>query len=49
MSSPAIAFREVSRSFGGRAVLNKVSFEVAQGKLSACWDEAEWVRASLLN
>jgi phospholipid/cholesterol/gamma-HCH transport system ATP-binding protein len=32
MSSPAIAFREVSRSFGGRAVLNNVSFEVAQGK-----------------
>ena len=31
-SSPAIAFREVSRSFGGRAVLNNVSFEVALGE-----------------
>ena len=31
-SSPAIAFREVSRSFGGRTVLNKVSFEVAPGE-----------------
>ena len=31
-SSPAIAFREVSRSFGGRAVLNNVSFEVAPGE-----------------
>jgi phospholipid/cholesterol/gamma-HCH transport system ATP-binding protein len=30
--APAIAFREVSRSFGGRAVLNKVSFEVAPGE-----------------
>jgi phospholipid/cholesterol/gamma-HCH transport system ATP-binding protein len=29
---PAIAFREVSRSFGGRAVLNHVSFEVAPGE-----------------
>ena len=29
---PAIAFREVSRSFGGRAILNKVSFEVAPGE-----------------
>ena len=29
---PAIAFREVSRSFGGRAVLNNVSFEVASGE-----------------
>jgi len=29
---PAIAFREVSRSFGGRAVLNNVSFEVATGE-----------------
>lgn len=29
---PAIAFREVSRLFGGRAVLNKVSFEVARGE-----------------
>jgi phospholipid/cholesterol/gamma-HCH transport system ATP-binding protein len=29
---PAIAFREVSRSFGGRAVLNNVSFEVAPGE-----------------
>lgn len=29
---PAIAFREVSRSFGGRMVLNKVSFEVAPGE-----------------
>ena len=32
MNSPAIAFREVTRSFGGRAVLNNVSFEVAQGE-----------------
>ncbi len=31
-SSPAIAFREVSRSFGGRAVLDNVSFEVAPGE-----------------
>ena len=31
-NSPAIAFREVSRSFGGRAVLNNVSFEVAPGE-----------------
>jgi phospholipid/cholesterol/gamma-HCH transport system ATP-binding protein len=30
---PAIAFREVSRSFGGRAVLNNVSFEVAPGEV----------------
>lgn len=29
---PAIAFREVSRSFGGRAVLRDVSFEVAPGE-----------------
>ena len=29
---PAIAFREVSRSFGGRAVLNNVSFELAPGE-----------------
>jgi len=29
---PAIAFREVSRVFGGRAVLNNVSFEVARGE-----------------
>jgi phospholipid/cholesterol/gamma-HCH transport system ATP-binding protein len=29
---PAIAFREVSRSFGGRTVLNNVSFEVAPGE-----------------
>jgi phospholipid/cholesterol/gamma-HCH transport system ATP-binding protein len=29
---PAIAFRGVSRSFGGRAVLNNVSFEVAPGE-----------------
>src|SRR5580692_10978276 len=29
---PAIAFREVSRSFGGRSVLNNVSFEVAPGE-----------------
>src|SRR5580700_2069546 len=28
----AIAFREVSRSFGGRSVLNNVSFEVAPGE-----------------
>ena len=31
--SPAIAFREVSRSFGDRAVLNNVSFEVASGEV----------------
>ena len=31
-SPPAIAFREVSRSFGGRTVLNNVSFEVAPGE-----------------
>jgi phospholipid/cholesterol/gamma-HCH transport system ATP-binding protein len=31
-NSPAIAFREVSRSFGGRAVLNNVSFEIAPGE-----------------
>jgi phospholipid/cholesterol/gamma-HCH transport system ATP-binding protein len=31
-NTPAIAFREVSRSFGGRAVLNNVSFEVAPGE-----------------
>lgn len=29
---PAIAFREVSRSFSGRAVLNNVSFQVAPGE-----------------
>lgn len=29
---PAIAFHEVTRSFGGRAVLNNVSFEVASGE-----------------
>ena len=29
---PAIAFREVSRSFGDRTILNKVSFEVAPGE-----------------
>jgi phospholipid/cholesterol/gamma-HCH transport system ATP-binding protein len=29
---PAKAFREVSRSFGGRAVLDNVSFEVAPGE-----------------
>jgi phospholipid/cholesterol/gamma-HCH transport system ATP-binding protein len=29
---PAIAFREVCRSFGGRAVLNNVSFDVAPGE-----------------
>jgi phospholipid/cholesterol/gamma-HCH transport system ATP-binding protein len=29
---PAIAFREVSRSFSGRAVLNNVSFEVTPGE-----------------
>jgi phospholipid/cholesterol/gamma-HCH transport system ATP-binding protein len=29
---PAIAFREVSRAFGSRAVLNNVSFEVAPGE-----------------
>ncbi len=29
---PAIAFRDVSRSFGGRAVLNNVSFEIAPGE-----------------
>ncbi|HUA19129.1 MAG TPA: ATP-binding cassette domain-containing protein [Bryobacteraceae bacterium] len=29
---PAISFHEVSRSFGGRAVLNNVSFEVAPGE-----------------
>jgi phospholipid/cholesterol/gamma-HCH transport system ATP-binding protein len=32
MTSPAIAFREVTRSFGGRAVLNNVTFEVAPGE-----------------
>jgi len=31
-NSPAIAFRGVSRSFGGRDVLNNVSFEVAPGE-----------------
>ena len=31
-SHPAIAFREVSRSFGGRAVLDNVSFEIAAGE-----------------
>src|SRR5579863_3325816 len=30
---PAIAFREVTRSFGGRAVLNNVSFEIAPGEV----------------
>ena len=30
---PAIAFREVSRSFGDRAVLNNVSFEVVSGEV----------------
>jgi len=30
---PAIAFRKVSRSFGDRAVLNNVSFEVASGEV----------------
>jgi phospholipid/cholesterol/gamma-HCH transport system ATP-binding protein len=30
--SPAIAFREVCRSFGGRAVLNNVSFQVGPGE-----------------
>jgi len=30
---PAIAFREVSRSFGDRAVLNNVSFDVASGEV----------------
>lgn len=29
---PAIAFREVSRSFGGRSVLNNVSFDVSPGE-----------------
>jgi phospholipid/cholesterol/gamma-HCH transport system ATP-binding protein len=33
VNSPAIAFRGVSRSFGGRAVLNNVSFEVAPGEV----------------
>jgi phospholipid/cholesterol/gamma-HCH transport system ATP-binding protein len=31
-NAPAIAFRDVSRSFGGRAVLNNVSFEIAPGE-----------------
>jgi phospholipid/cholesterol/gamma-HCH transport system ATP-binding protein len=31
-TAPAIAFHDVSRSFGGRTVLNKVSFEVAPGE-----------------
>jgi phospholipid/cholesterol/gamma-HCH transport system ATP-binding protein len=31
-NAPAIAFRGVFRSFGGRAVLNDVSFEVAPGE-----------------
>jgi phospholipid/cholesterol/gamma-HCH transport system ATP-binding protein len=31
-ANPAIAFRDVSRSFAGRAVLNNVSFEVAPGE-----------------
>lgn len=31
-NAPAIAFRGVSRSFGGRAILNNVSFEVAPGE-----------------
>jgi len=30
--TPAVAFREVSRSFDGRAVLDKVSFEVEPGE-----------------
>src|SRR5580693_5949030 len=30
--APAIAFREVTRSFGGRAVLDNVSFQVAPGE-----------------
>ena len=30
---PAIAFRKVSRSFGDRAVLNNVSFEVGSGEV----------------
>ena len=29
---PAIAFREVTRTFDGRAVLNNLSFEVAPGE-----------------
>jgi phospholipid/cholesterol/gamma-HCH transport system ATP-binding protein len=32
VNAPAIAFRGVFRSFGGRAVLNDVSFEVAPGE-----------------
>lgn len=32
VNPPAIAFREVSRSFGGRAVLNNVSFDIAAGE-----------------
>jgi|HubBroStandDraft_3_1064219.scaffolds.fasta_scaffold32078_3 phospholipid/cholesterol/gamma-HCH transport system ATP-binding protein len=32
VSPPAIAFHDVSRSFGGRAVLNNVSFQVAPGE-----------------
>lgn len=32
VNPPAVAFREVSRSFGGRAVLNNVSFAVAAGE-----------------
>ncbi len=31
-SEPAVAFKHVSKSFGGRKVLNDVSFEVAQGE-----------------
>ncbi len=31
-SPPAIAFRDVSRSFDGRAVLNNVSFDIAPGE-----------------
>jgi phospholipid/cholesterol/gamma-HCH transport system ATP-binding protein len=32
VSPPAIAFHDVSRSFGGRAVLNNVSFQVTPGE-----------------
>jgi phospholipid/cholesterol/gamma-HCH transport system ATP-binding protein len=32
VSPPAIAFHDVSRSFGGRAVLDNVSFQVAPGE-----------------
>lgn len=30
---PAVAFREVSRAFGGRQILQRVSFEVAGGEV----------------